>query len=69
MNNSHPPHVQLLRKPVLTAMGLLALLGELSLLLLCVFGQTGNRPAPWHVPSEMGKAREGPEPLTQALPS
>ncbi|KAG3277094.1 alpha-L-iduronidase isoform X3 [Ictidomys tridecemlineatus] len=26
VNNTHPPHVQLLRKPVLTAMGLLALL-------------------------------------------
>uniref|UniRef100_A0A8C5K875 Iduronidase, alpha-L n=1 Tax=Jaculus jaculus TaxID=51337 RepID=A0A8C5K875_JACJA len=28
VNNTHPPHVQLLRKPVLTAMGLLALLDE-----------------------------------------
>ncbi|XP_072528084.1 alpha-L-iduronidase [Salminus brasiliensis] len=28
VNNTHPPHVQLLRKPVLTAMGLLSLLGE-----------------------------------------
>lgn len=28
VNNTLPPHVQLLRKPVLTAMGLLALLGE-----------------------------------------
>lgn len=28
VNNTRPPHVQLLRKPVLTAMGLLALLGE-----------------------------------------
>lgn len=29
VNNTHPPHVQLVRKPVLTAMALLALLGEL----------------------------------------
>lgn len=28
INNTRPPHVQLLRKPVLTAMGLLSLLGE-----------------------------------------
>ncbi|TRZ04537.1 hypothetical protein DNTS_014385 [Danionella cerebrum] len=28
INNTEPPHVQLLRKPVLTVMGLLALLGE-----------------------------------------
>ncbi|XP_018613848.2 alpha-L-iduronidase [Scleropages formosus] len=28
VNNTQPPHVQLLRKPVLTVMGLLALLGE-----------------------------------------
>uniref|UniRef100_A0A8C1FGJ4 Alpha-L-iduronidase n=2 Tax=Cyprinus carpio TaxID=7962 RepID=A0A8C1FGJ4_CYPCA len=28
INNTNPPHVQLLRKPVLTVMGLLALLGE-----------------------------------------
>lgn len=28
VNNTRPPHVQLLRKPVLTAMALLALLGE-----------------------------------------
>ncbi|KAI5615229.1 alpha-L-iduronidase [Silurus asotus] len=28
INNTHTPHVQLVRKPVLTAMGLLALLGE-----------------------------------------
>lgn len=28
VNNTRPPHVQLLRKPVLTVMGLLALLGE-----------------------------------------
>uniref|UniRef100_A0A5F8HKV6 Alpha-L-iduronidase n=1 Tax=Monodelphis domestica TaxID=13616 RepID=A0A5F8HKV6_MONDO len=28
MNNTKPPHVHLIRKPVLTAMGLLALLGE-----------------------------------------
>lgn len=34
VNNTHPPHVQLLRKPVLTAMGLLALLGKRFLLLL-----------------------------------
>ncbi|XP_038626175.1 alpha-L-iduronidase isoform X4 [Tachyglossus aculeatus] len=28
MNNTNPPHVQVVRKPVLTVMGLLALLGE-----------------------------------------
>ncbi|XP_067083784.1 alpha-L-iduronidase [Osmerus mordax] len=28
VNNTQPPHIQLLRKPVLTVMGLLALLGE-----------------------------------------
>jgi hypothetical protein len=28
VNNTQPPHVQLVRKPVLTVMGLLALLGE-----------------------------------------
>nr|XP_020662724.1 alpha-L-iduronidase [Pogona vitticeps] len=28
MNNTNPPHVQMVRKPVLTVMGLLALLGE-----------------------------------------
>ncbi|XP_066510173.1 alpha-L-iduronidase-like [Hoplias malabaricus] len=28
INNTHPPYVQLLRKPVLTVMGLLSLLGE-----------------------------------------
>lgn len=28
VNNTQPPHVQLIRKPVLTVMGLLALLGE-----------------------------------------
>ena len=28
VNNTQPPHVQLIRKPVLTAMGLLALLGD-----------------------------------------
>ncbi|XP_041855330.1 alpha-L-iduronidase isoform X3 [Melanotaenia boesemani] len=32
VNNTHPPHVQLLRKPVLTVMGLLALLGETQIL-------------------------------------
>lgn len=30
MNNTKPPHVQMVRKPVLTVMGLLALLGILS---------------------------------------
>ncbi|XP_053317658.1 alpha-L-iduronidase [Spea bombifrons] len=30
MNNTKPPHVQMVRKPVLTVMGLLALLGEES---------------------------------------
>ncbi|XP_011792216.1 PREDICTED: alpha-L-iduronidase [Colobus angolensis palliatus] len=30
VNNTRPPHVQLLRKPVLTAMGLLALLGAVA---------------------------------------
>lgn len=28
VNNTHPPHVQFIRKPVLTVMGLLALLGN-----------------------------------------
>ncbi|XP_076126229.1 alpha-L-iduronidase isoform X1 [Alosa pseudoharengus] len=32
VNNTKPPHVQLLRKPVLTVMGLLALLGETQVL-------------------------------------
>uniref|UniRef100_A0A667Z4U7 Alpha-L-iduronidase n=1 Tax=Myripristis murdjan TaxID=586833 RepID=A0A667Z4U7_9TELE len=32
VNNTHPPHVQLIRKPVLTVMGLLALLGETQVL-------------------------------------
>ncbi|KAM9858790.1 alpha-L-iduronidase [Aulostomus maculatus] len=32
VNNTQPPHVQLLRKPVLTVMGLLALLGETQVL-------------------------------------
>lgn len=32
MNNTQPPHVQLIRKPVLTVMGLLALLGETQVL-------------------------------------
>ncbi|CAG12584.1 unnamed protein product [Tetraodon nigroviridis] len=30
VNNTQPPHVQLVRKPVLTAMGLLALLGSIA---------------------------------------
>ncbi|XP_076003594.1 alpha-L-iduronidase [Genypterus blacodes] len=32
VNNTQPPHVQLLRKPVLTVMGLLALLGDIQVL-------------------------------------
>uniref|UniRef100_A0AAY4CL80 Alpha-L-iduronidase n=1 Tax=Denticeps clupeoides TaxID=299321 RepID=A0AAY4CL80_9TELE len=32
VNNTRPPHVQLIRKPVLTVMGLLALLGETQIL-------------------------------------
>ncbi|XP_057688975.1 alpha-L-iduronidase isoform X2 [Corythoichthys intestinalis] len=32
VNNTQPPHVQLIRKPVLTVMGLLALLGESQVL-------------------------------------
>ncbi|XP_007557043.1 alpha-L-iduronidase [Poecilia formosa] len=32
VNNTRPPHVQLVRKPVLTVMGLLALLGETQVL-------------------------------------
>ncbi|KAF7657526.1 hypothetical protein LDENG_00025810, partial [Lucifuga dentata] len=32
INNTQPPHIQLIRKPVLTAMGLLALLGETQVL-------------------------------------
>ncbi|XP_018413424.1 PREDICTED: alpha-L-iduronidase [Nanorana parkeri] len=31
MNNTKPPHVQMVRKPVLTVMGLLALLGEVHI--------------------------------------
>ncbi|MEE6460334.1 hypothetical protein FKM82_000925 [Ascaphus truei] len=31
MNNTKPPHVQMVRKPVLTVMGLLALLGEIQI--------------------------------------
>ncbi|XP_075060015.1 alpha-L-iduronidase isoform X2 [Mixophyes fleayi] len=31
MNNTKPPHVQMVRKPVLTVMGLLALLGEIHI--------------------------------------
>lgn len=33
MNNTKPPHVQMVRKPVLTAMGLLALLGMVNVCL------------------------------------
>lgn len=32
VNNTQPPHVQLIRKPILTVMGLLALLGTVDLL-------------------------------------
>nr|XP_057926141.1 alpha-L-iduronidase isoform X1 [Doryrhamphus excisus] len=32
VNNTQPPHVQLIRKPILTVMGLLALLGETQVL-------------------------------------
>lgn len=32
MNNTKPPHVQMVRKPVLTAMGLLALLGIVTMI-------------------------------------
>ncbi|XP_067378044.1 alpha-L-iduronidase [Channa argus] len=32
INNTQPPHIQLIRKPVLTVMGLLALLGETQVL-------------------------------------
>uniref|UniRef100_A0A2K6T4N1 Alpha-L-iduronidase n=1 Tax=Saimiri boliviensis boliviensis TaxID=39432 RepID=A0A2K6T4N1_SAIBB len=42
VNNTRPPHVQLLRKPVLTAMGLLALLGESGPL-----GWAGRGPPGW----------------------
>lgn len=47
VNNTRPPHVQLLRKPVLTAMGLLALLGELRppLLLRLEHAATPGAPA------------------------
>ncbi|KAG8454291.1 hypothetical protein GDO86_000802 [Hymenochirus boettgeri] len=31
MNNTNPPHVQMVRKPVLTVLGLLALLGEIQI--------------------------------------
>ncbi|EAW82618.1 iduronidase, alpha-L-, isoform CRA_c [Homo sapiens] len=43
VNNTRPPHVQLLRKPVLTAMGLLALLDEEQL--WAEVSQAGTRPA------------------------
>lgn len=63
VNNTRPPHVQLLRKPVLTAMGLLALLGEPG----------GFRIAGSLEASEAGLAHSGPRPCTglsfQALSS
>lgn len=37
VNNTQPPHVQLIRKPILTVMGLLALLGTVDLLDLSRF--------------------------------
>lgn len=45
VNNTQPPHVQLIRKPVLTAMGLLALLGEFLQVRPC------KAPASMFVPS------------------
>lgn len=51
VNNTRPPHVQLLRKPVLTAMGLLALLGEPALcpcLLPAHPRPDGKAQASWH---------------------
>uniref|UniRef100_A0A3P8XVM2 Alpha-L-iduronidase n=1 Tax=Esox lucius TaxID=8010 RepID=A0A3P8XVM2_ESOLU len=43
VNNTQPPHVQLLRKPVLTVMGLLTLLGETQVLAdVVTFGENDN---------------------------
>ncbi|XP_006805530.1 alpha-L-iduronidase-like, partial [Neolamprologus brichardi] len=42
VNNTQPPHVQLIRKPVLTVMALLALLGETQLLAQVVNSSGGH---------------------------
>ncbi|KAJ8005777.1 hypothetical protein DPEC_G00121410 [Dallia pectoralis] len=43
MNDTQPPHIQLLRKPILTVMGLLALLGERQVLAdVVMFGGDDN---------------------------
>lgn len=61
VNNTRPPHVQLLRKPVLTAMGLLALLGELRppLLLRLEHAATPGAPACSGGTATPGPRRQG----------
>ncbi|XP_066566970.1 alpha-L-iduronidase isoform X2 [Amia ocellicauda] len=44
MNNTRPPHMQLLRKPVLTVMGLLSLLGEKQISADITEGGTSEEP-------------------------
>ncbi|MBN3310643.1 IDUA iduronidase, partial [Amia calva] len=44
MNNTRPPHMQLLRKPVLTVMGLLSLLGEKQISADITVGGTSEEP-------------------------
>ncbi|XP_019346255.1 alpha-L-iduronidase isoform X2 [Alligator mississippiensis] len=60
MNNTKPPHVQMVRKPVLTAMGLLALLGETQIFadVYNSKGENGNNNtvgvlATLHTPAEL----------------
>ncbi|XP_014373507.1 alpha-L-iduronidase isoform X5 [Alligator sinensis] len=60
MNNTKPPHVQMVRKPVLTAMGLLALLGETQIFadVYNSKGKNGNNStvgvlATLHTPAEL----------------
>ncbi|POI35167.1 hypothetical protein CIB84_001081, partial [Bambusicola thoracicus] len=60
MNNTKPPHVQMVRKPVLTVMGLLALLGEKQIVAEVNSSEgesTGNNTfgvlASVHTPSEL----------------
>ncbi|NWW46993.1 IDUA iduronidase, partial [Pedionomus torquatus] len=60
MNNTKPPHVQMVRKPVLTVMGLLALLGEKQIFAEVKSGEgesvqnsTIGVLASVHIPSEM----------------
>ncbi|XP_068278681.1 alpha-L-iduronidase [Nyctibius grandis] len=60
MNNTKPPHVQMVRKPVLTVMGLLALLGEKQIFAELNSSEGESTPnstigvlASVHIPSEM----------------